>query len=210
MKNWHSTWLELFFDLIFVVALGKVTHLLAYTRNNELDSYVFLTFVILFLPFWWIWVLHTSFSNKLDNDSRFHIIFNLLIVFVLIILSTKIDSGIENNYRIFLMIYGVAKIITAGLYVKDIQKIRGRSINKRIIRVLAFGTLLAVYGSFSYKIATVLLTISIIIEIVDFQTTLNSKNSTKPVDKEHLVERIGLLALVLLGGVYRFLDIRSY
>jgi hypothetical protein len=46
------------------------------------------------------------------------------------------------------MIYGVAKIITAGLYGKDIQKIRGRSINKRIIRVLAFGTLLAVSGNF--------------------------------------------------------------
>lgn len=200
MKNRHSTWLELFFDLIFVVALGKVTHLLAHTHNNELDSHVFLTFVILFLPFWWIWVLHTSFSNRFDNDSRFHRVFTLLIMFVLIILSTTIDSGIENNYMIFLMVYGGAKIITAGLYAKDIQKMRGRSINKRIIGVLAFGTLLAVSGLFfSYKIAGLLLSISIIIEIIIIQTTLNSKNSTKPVDKEHLVERIGLLAIVLLG-----------
>lgn len=26
-KNRHATWLELFFDLIFVVAIGKVTHI---------------------------------------------------------------------------------------------------------------------------------------------------------------------------------------
>nr|WP_255549172.1 MULTISPECIES: low temperature requirement protein A [unclassified Flavobacterium] len=196
----HSTWLELFFDLIFVVALGKVTHLFAHTHNNELDSRVFLTFIILFLPFWWIWVLHTSFSNRFDNDSRFHRIFTLLIMFVLIILSTTIDSGIDNNYSVFLMVYGIAKIITAGLYAKDIQKIKGRSINGRIIGVLAFGTTLALSGIFfSFKIAALLLTFSIIIEIIIIQTTLNSKNSTKPVDKEHLVERIGLLAIVLLG-----------
>jgi len=42
-ENRHAIWLELFFDLIFVVALGKVTHLLAYTHNNELDSHTFLT-----------------------------------------------------------------------------------------------------------------------------------------------------------------------
>jgi low temperature requirement protein LtrA len=98
------------------------------------------------------------------------------------------------------MVYGVAKIITAGLYAKDIQKIKGRSINGLIIGVLAFGTLLALSGIFfSYKIAALLLTFSIVIEIIIIQTTLNSKNSTKPVDKEHLVERIGLLAIVLLG-----------
>ena len=27
-QNRHPTWLELFFDLIFVVAIGKVTHIL--------------------------------------------------------------------------------------------------------------------------------------------------------------------------------------
>lgn len=199
-ENRHATWLELFFDLIFVVALGKVTHLLAYTHNNELDSHTFLTFTILFLPFWWIWVLHTSFSNRFDNDSRFHRIFTLLIMFVLIILSTTLSSGIQNSYKGFLLVYGVAKIIISVLYAKDIHKIEGRSINKRVIWVLSFGTVLALAGIFfSYHVGAVLLSISIILEIIVIHTTLNSKHSTKPVNKEHLVERIGLLAIVLLG-----------
>ena len=200
MENRHATWLELFFDLIFVVALGKVSHLLAYTTNNELDSHSFLTFAILFLPFWWIWVLHTSFSNRFDRDSRFHRILTLLIMFVLIILSTTIGSGIENNYKVFLMVYAAAKIITSALYVKDIQKIEDRSLNKRIIGALAFGTVLALGGIFfSYQVAAVLLIISILLEIIIIQTTLNSRHGTSPVDKEHLVERTGLLAIVLLG-----------
>jgi low temperature requirement protein LtrA len=199
-KNRQATWLELFFDLIFVVALGKVTHLLAYTQNGQLDSGAFVTFTILFLPFWWIWVLHTSFSNRFDNDYRFQRVFTLLLMFLLIILSTTLDSGIENNYKFFLLFYALAKILIAGLYVTDIQKTEGRSINKRTIWAQVFGTLIAVTGVFfSYQIAAVLLSFSIIFEIILIQTALNSKTSTTPVDKEHLVERIGLLAIVFLG-----------
>lgn len=200
MENRHATWLELFFDLIFVVALGKVTHLLAYSHDNELDSNTFITFYILFLPFWWIWVLHTSFANRFDNDTRFHRIFTLLTMFVLIILSTTIGSGIENNYKFFLITYGVAKIIMSGLYAKDIQKSEYRSMNTRILWILILGTMLALSGIFfSYQVAALLLILSIVLEIIIIQTTFNSNHSTKPVDKEHLVERIGLLAIVLLG-----------
>ncbi len=199
-KNRHATWLELFFDLIFVVALGKVSHLLAHTHNRQLDSDTFLTFTILFFPFWWIWVLHTSFSNRFDNDNRFQRVFTLLLMFVLILLSTTIDSGIENNYKLFLLFYATAKIITGGLYVTDIQKIENQSISRRIIWALVFGTFIAISGIFfNYQIAAILLIISIIFEIIIIQTTHNSNTSTKPVDKEHLVERIGLLAIVLLG-----------
>jgi low temperature requirement protein LtrA len=200
LENRHATWLELFFDLIFVVALGKVTHLLAHTHNRQLDSDTFLTFAILFFPFWWIWVLHTSFSNRFDNDNRFQRVFTLLLMFFLIVLSTTVDSGIENNYKFFLLFYAIVKIITGGLYVTDIHKIESRSINRRIIWALVFGTLIAVSGVFfNYQIAAILLIISIIFEIIIIQTTHNSKTSTKPVDKGHLVERIGLLAIVLLG-----------
>ncbi len=200
LENRHATWLELFFDLIFVVALGKVTHLLAHTHNRQLDSDTFLTFTILFFPFWWIWVLHTLLSNRFDNDKRFQRVFTLLLMFILIILSTTVDSGIEHNYKFFLLFYSIAKIITGGLYVTDIQKIESLSINKRIIGALVLGTLIAISGVFfNYQIAAILLIISIIFEIIIIQTTHNSKTSTKPVDKEHLVERIGLLAIVLLG-----------
>lgn len=199
-ENRHATWLELFFDLIFVVALGKVTHLLVHTHNNTLDANTFLKFTILFLPFWWIWVLHTSFSNRFDSDSRTHRILTLSIMFVLIILSTTLGSGIENNYKVFLAVYAAVKMISTILYILDAKKTEGESYSNRIVVVLALGTILALMGIFfSYQIAAIFLSASIIIELVIIQTTLNSNNSTKPVDKEHLIERIGLLAIVLLG-----------
>ncbi|SDX82665.1 low temperature requirement protein A [Flavobacterium degerlachei] len=200
MNNRHATWLELFFDLIFVVALGKVTHVLAYTHNNQLDKGTFLKFTVLFLPFWWIWVLHTAFSNRYDTDNRFHRAFTLLLMFMLIILSITLDGDVEKNHMPFLLVYGVAKIIIAGLYAKDVLKINNRPINKSVMWAMGLGTLLATIGTlFNYKIAAVLLTSSIFFEIIVIEIALNHKNSTKAADKEHLVERIGLFAIILLG-----------
>lgn len=198
-NNRHASWLELFFDLIFVVALGKVTHLLAYTHQQQLEADAFPRFFILFIPFWWIWVLHTSFSNRFDSDNRFHRILTLLLMFVLIILSTTLDSGEIESYRFFLLVFVVAKLIIVALYINALR-IKQRSINRNIVWAMSCGTLLAMAGIWlNYTMAAVLLLASILLEILWMQWTLHSDEPTRSVDKEHLVERIGLLALIFLG-----------
>lgn len=195
----HATWLELFFDLIFVVALGKVTHLLAYTHQQQLEAGAFPRFFILFIPFWWIWVLHTSFSNRFDSDNRFHRILTLLLMIVLIILSTTLDAGAVESYRLFLLVFVVAKLIIAALYINTLRT-KQRSINKNIVWAMACGTLLSLVGIWlNYTMAAVLLLASILLEILWMQWTLHSDEPTRSVDKEHLVERIELLALIFLG-----------
>lgn len=57
--NRRATWLELFFDLIFVVAIGDVTHILNHTHEGHLDPLRFWQYVLTFIPLWWIWVSHT-------------------------------------------------------------------------------------------------------------------------------------------------------
>ena len=200
MQHRNASWLELFFDLIFVVALGKVTHLLASTHNYHLEKNAFLTFLILFIPFWWIWVLHTSFSNRFDSDSRLHRILTLFLMFILIILSTTLGSGITDNYVVFLIAFGLAKATCITLYITDFNKEAGGTISKRVIIGLSVGTIIALLGVFfSYQVAAVLLCLSVIVEIIITQSTFNPKHTAVPIDKEHLVERIGLLAIVLLG-----------
>lgn len=49
----RATWLELFFDLIFVVALHDVGEILIETHDGHIAPQQFLHFV--FLPLWWIW-----------------------------------------------------------------------------------------------------------------------------------------------------------
>ena len=47
----HASWFELFFDLVFVLAVSKIAQILA--QNSDL--YGMLKFIALFIPVWWTW-----------------------------------------------------------------------------------------------------------------------------------------------------------
>lgn len=61
----HATWLELFFDLVFVVAVAE----LAQGLGDDLSFDGLLHFSVLFLPVWWSWIGATYYSNRFDSDS---------------------------------------------------------------------------------------------------------------------------------------------
>jgi low temperature requirement protein LtrA len=45
----HATWLELFYDLVFVVVISQLVHNL----EEDFSLYGFLGFLALFIPVWW-------------------------------------------------------------------------------------------------------------------------------------------------------------
>jgi low temperature requirement protein LtrA len=48
----RATWLELFFDLVFVAAVGQLA--IALSRHPTFPR--FLGFVAVFVPVWWAWM----------------------------------------------------------------------------------------------------------------------------------------------------------
>ena len=59
------TWMELFFDLIFVAAVAQVgTHL-----RDDYSPAGLLRFSLLFVLIWWSWLGHTNFSTRFDTDD---------------------------------------------------------------------------------------------------------------------------------------------
>jgi len=97
LKDRQATWLELFFDLIFVVALGKVTHFLVHVHNGHLSEGVWWKVVLVFVPLWWIWVGHTVYSNRFDADTRPHRVVTLFLMSLLILLSVVVGEDIIKN-----------------------------------------------------------------------------------------------------------------
>src|SRR5262245_33892450 len=59
------TWLELFFDLVFVAAVAQVgTHL-----QQDYSLAGLARFSLLFVLIWWAWLGHTTFSTRFDTDD---------------------------------------------------------------------------------------------------------------------------------------------
>jgi low temperature requirement protein LtrA len=195
-----ATWLELFFDLIFVVALGKVTHLLAHVHHGCLAEGAWWEFFLYFIPLWWIWVGHTVFSNRFDSDKRTHRVTTLFLMFLLILLSVAVSNEIGNNYIIFVVIYCIARLFIAGMYFFATKKYpdkAGFTLKFGIIFIIgAFISMSAVF--FELFVALFIFYAGIFFDILS-TVVLRRQVRLIPIDRDHLVERVGLLALILLG-----------
>ena len=61
----HASWLELFFDLVFVLAVSRVAMILAQSS----DWYGFAKYVALFVPLWWCWIGYTFYADRFESDE---------------------------------------------------------------------------------------------------------------------------------------------
>ncbi len=201
LKDRQATWLELFFDLIFVVALGKVTHFLAHVHHGHLSEGIWFKFILVFIPLWWIWVGHIVYSNRFDADTRPHRLITLFLMSLLILLSVVVGEDINKNYLVFIMIYCIARLFIAGLYFGAAHSYPEKAgFSLKISVFFAIGALISM-SSILFKAPIIVLSIfylGILFDILSpvlFRRFINAI----PVDKEHLVERVGLLAIILLG-----------
>ncbi|MEI1375203.1 MAG: low temperature requirement protein A [Nostoc sp.] len=64
----RATWLELFYDLVFVVAVSQLAHNL----NEDISLSGLFGFVVLFIPVWWSWIGTTFYANRFDSDDVGH------------------------------------------------------------------------------------------------------------------------------------------
>ena len=64
----HSrvTYVELFFDLVFVFAITQLSH----TLLEHLDAGGLLQTALLFLAVWWVWIYTSWATNWLDPEKR--------------------------------------------------------------------------------------------------------------------------------------------
>ncbi len=100
-RHRQATWLELFFDLAFVICVSSVTHVLI----GEPDAHGFLTFLLLFFPVWWCWNQYTWFSSHFDNDGAFSRLHMLWGIFGALFLSKGIEEFHHGHSRTLIFSY---------------------------------------------------------------------------------------------------------
>ena len=196
----HATWLELFFDLVFVAVFGVVAHDLAHTHNGHIGLEQLLRFPLVFIPVWWIWMTHTLYANRFDTDSREHRLFSLLIMGIMVLLSTLAADSLGSSFTLFVALYVLMRWMLAYRYWREFigsQKSLGfaRDLTLAIfVGGLVSLSAVALEGLAKYVVFYLGMAVDVI-----WQVAVRGKVATCPVDREHLVERIGLLAIIILG-----------
>ncbi|WP_009632945.1 low temperature requirement protein A [Synechocystis sp. PCC 7509] len=193
----HATWLELFYDLVFVVAVSQVAHNL----YADVSITGFLSFGFLFIPIWWAWIGTTFYSNRFDSDDIGHRLLLGVQMLAIAALAVNVHDGLGESSAGFAIAYAAGRAVLVLEYFRAAKHIpQARGLATR-------------YGT-GFAIAAILWLISVFIPtpwrfilwglglFVDFATPLTAPKSLHlgllP-HPEHLPERFGLFTIIVLG-----------
>jgi low temperature requirement protein LtrA len=196
----RATWLELFFDLIFVVALRDAGEILSETDGGRIAPQQLLDFVLLFLPLWWIWAGHTIYANRFDTDSRQHRLSTLLIMFLLIVISSQISAGAQDHYALAVACYCGARLIIAAMYLVSRRKHHDRGgFASTVGSVFAIGAAISLCSVLLAPPWNYLVFYAGVVFDMAALVLLDRRLHVVPAHTPHLVERVGLLTIIMLG-----------
>ncbi|TCS32579.1 NADPH:quinone reductase-like Zn-dependent oxidoreductase [Paucimonas lemoignei] len=197
----HATWLELFFDLILVVTIGDVTHILSHTHEGHLDPLQFWKFVLIFIPLWWVWASHTMYANRFDADDRKHRLATLFIMFLLIIISGLIGQRFLASFEAIVVCYVSSKYIIAMMYfVSKHRHQESVGLTTVVGRVILAGATISLASLlFPAPQQYVVFYLGILFDLLAFIFFLPQRLQLIPVHTEHLIVRVGLLTIIMLG-----------
>lgn len=176
--------------------------ILSEAHEGHIGTEQFLHFVLVFLPLWWIWAGHTIYANRFDTDSRQHRLSTLMIMFLLIVISAQIADAARDadTYTLAVACYCGARLIIAGMYFASRRKHHDPGgIATTVGAVFTVGAAISLSSvllppPWSYLVFYAGILFDMVALVV-----LNRRLQVVPAHTAHLVERVGLLTIIMLG-----------
>src|SRR5882724_5604093 len=113
------TWLELFFDLIFVAAVAQV----AAPLRDAYSVAGLVRFTPLFALIWWAWTGHSVFSTRFDTDDVVQRALTLVQMFAVAAMAANAKDALDSRSSA-----GFAAAYAAVRFVLVAQYFRARSV----------------------------------------------------------------------------------
>ena len=192
----HATWLELFFDLVFVISISEVVHTLEDYRGLG----DFLGTAGMFVAVWWAWVGYTVYADRFDTDDLLHRVLVLAGMLAVIAMALSVHDALHG---------GAARFALAFVAVRGIVLL----LNARARRhAAAARPLLNLYlGAFSVGASLWLVSVFVpppgcyalwgVALVIELSAPWVGRRqiARAPIHANHLVERFGLFTLIVLG-----------
>ncbi|MBD2517603.1 low temperature requirement protein A [Nostoc sp. FACHB-973] len=192
----RATWLELFYDLVFVVAVSQLAHNL----KEDISLSGLLGFVVLFIPVWWSWIGTTFYANRFDSDDVGHRLLIGVQMLTAAAMAVNIHHGLGESSPGFALSYAlgravlVIEYVRAGIHIPSARPLTTRYAIGFAIAALLW--LISVFIPIPWRFA--LWTLAI---VIDFATPLTARKFQLGLlpHASHLPERFGLFTIIVLG-----------
>jgi low temperature requirement protein LtrA len=105
----HATWLELFFDLVVVVAVNQLAHLVHGDAHHGPGGLAITTFFALYLAIWLVWTTFMLYANVVADKVRVRAMF--VGMAGIATMAAAVPHGMGDHADVFAAAY----LITSGL-----------------------------------------------------------------------------------------------
>lgn len=190
------TWLELFFDLIFVVAIAQLAH----NFRADFSLIGLIKLGVLFVPVWWCWIGATFYDTRFDNDGLVDRLITLIQMAIAASLAANIHHGLSSSSVEFALSYiafrGVliCQYLHAGYHLPPVRSLTNWYAGGFTISLLSWLASLFVPLPWRFVLWGLGL-------MIDFATPLSAgqRVAKVPPNMHHTTERIGLFTIIVLG-----------
>jgi low temperature requirement protein LtrA len=191
----HSTWSELFFDLVYVAAFG----LLARDLAVAFDGPAFAAYMLMFVPLAWSWAGFTVYNDRFDTPDMFHRLLTFLQVVGVANVALAADHGATPAR--FALSYAALRLLLAVQYrragaanpaVAPMCNHYARGITLAAALWLASVPMPEAWRAVTWVVA---IAVDIITIPLGRHLLMNA-----PVSTSHIPERFSLLTIILIGA----------
>ena len=218
VKHKRVNYSELFYDLVFVFAISKVTALIHHLHNGILTWNSLLDFFMSVLLLINAWMIQTVYTNRYGKNS----LFNMLIMFInmglLLFISNLIKDDWQQYFHYVCWAIGTLTLTLFFQYLVEFFKKSTDNVHRESIKGFLWITGLGSLGVYlaallPIYIGVYILYVSILLTFITPITSI-SKDDHFQIVLPHLIERISLLVIITFGemimGLVNFFTIENF
>lgn len=184
----RAGWAELFFDLVFVVAVARLAHLL----EGDPGPAQFGTFVLLFVAPWWVWLTVTVFVNVTDSDSTRSRLALLASMAAMGAMAVAIPEATGERATVYALGFIASRVVSFAMW-------RAVAPLKIVLAFNGFSSVLWAISIFvppAYRAPLWLAGVACeVVTLIAIQPRKHEPSYQVP----HIVERVGLFVTIVLG-----------
>ncbi len=193
------TWLELFYDLVYVAAIIQLGNRL----SDDVSWGGVIRFVALFIPIWWSWTGVTFYVNRFAIDDLVHrLLIFTQIGFVAILAMSTVDAFGALGQQFILAYVGIRAILIV-LYLRAYRHVpAARPLTRRFI--VGFSLAASIWLISAFVPPPARYALWVVAMVADLAVPFISRrfNPLLPPDVPHMTERYGLFTIIVAGEAF--------
>jgi len=192
--------LELFFDLVFVVAVSIASAQLHHALTDAHVADGIVAYAIVFFGIWWAWMNFTWFATSFATDDWLYRVLTFVQMAGVLVLAAGIQPAFEDQDYTWLVLGYV--VMRVAMVAQWLRASRRAGELRRSTQVYAFGIaavqlLWLVMLLLPDEVAHVVLVVLVAAELA--VPVVAERRGTTPWHPHHITERYGLFTLIVLG-----------